>query len=99
MNEVLEKIKARALTDEGYKQKLFADPVSVLSAEGVEIPGPLAGVNGELSLNQLDQVSAGDGGVMGWISQNVTGPIWQAIVDASGGPAPQGEEHNAGVRG
>jgi hypothetical protein len=89
----LEKIKARALTDDGFKQKLFADPVSVLSAEGVEIPDPLLASNGELSVSQLDQVAAGS--VMSWISENVTGPIWAAI---STPPEPE-EEHNAGVRG
>ena len=92
----IERIKAKALTDDGFKQKLFADPVNVLKAEGFEIPGPVAASDGELSASQLDQVSAGsDGTVMGWISENVTGPIWNAIST----PPDPGEEHAAGVRG
>ena len=106
MNEVLtnqlERIKARALTDDRFKQKLFADPVGVLTAEGVDIPGPLAAANGELSSSQLDQVSGGTGSVMGWISENVTGPIWGAIVSTVGSTDNNKDDGNsavAGVRG
>jgi hypothetical protein len=55
----VEKIKARAHTDEGFKEKLAADSVSVLKADGERIPDPLAASNGELSASQLDQLSAG----------------------------------------
>ena len=90
----LEGIKARALIDDGFKQKLFADPVGVLRAEGVEIQS-LATASGELSVGQLDQVSAGTGSVMGWLSENVLGPAWSAIVSAVGSTDDNKDDGNS----
>lgn len=98
LTKKLENIKARAQKDEDFRQKLFSDPVTVLKEEGVEItPGLLAAesAGGELSAEQLEHVAGG--GVMSWISENITGPICAAIK----GPDEEvvHDTGTAGVRG